>query len=1485
MKRYNNYHKHTHYSNLSTLDSCSKPIDYIKRAKELGQDLYFTTEHGWQGNIFEAFELCRDNNIKPIYGVEAYYVDDSSIKESRLNYHIVLIAMTNRARKEINKIISRAYTDGFYYKPRIDLHDLLSLTPSETIITTACIATRLFKGDDWESTFYKPLKEHFKDNFYLEVQCHNHPAQIELNKKIMNLHYKDGIKIIHGCDSHYIYPEDAEIRSLFLKAKGMNYGDEDSFLLDYPSYEEILNRYSDQGVLTEGEAMEALDNTLIFDKAEPIELDYNIKIPKIFKGDSNKHLKKILLEEFKNKILTQNFDEDTIKEYKKALNYEFKIIRDCNMSDYFLLDYYIVKKAVNDYDAVLTRTGRGCFTADALVHTDSTMKPINEVNVGDKVIDMNGNFKKVLNTMKYEIEEDMVKIESLYGIVKGNPNLCTMDHKILIKNNDVVEWVEARKLKKGDLLCVPKLNNEVAHEDYIDLNKYNIFNYKYDDQYIYEFSPYINNKYKYSPTDIANNIGVGKSIIEDIANGKKDAFIRKKEKMKDFMDYIPFNSIDEYRQFIKEKRTRKIKRFIKNDYTMGVFIGMMYGDGTCRFSQDRREVSLAINTDNRKNLINKQCFTEVANRLGLEVYEYKVKNKKLATLKMNSILFSYFISKELFDSKKDKSKQFNKKFFYESLEVKRGIREGLFITDGSVERNRESFDNTSISLINAYKILSLDIGYGINSLSIRDSHIDNRGYRMKKSYKLRHNNSMFSSVKISERCYQDDKYYYLPVKKIELLKDVKTTVYDLEIEESHSYLINNMIVHNSAVSFLINYLLGFTQIDRLKSPIKLYPTRFMSAERILLTKSLPDIDLNWKNVDPVIQASKDYLGEDGIYYMISFKPLKESSAFRLWCKAKGMNINEYNTIAKDLDNYVDDPKWKKLIDDSKAFYGVIESVSPSPCSFLLLDKPISEEVGLIKVGDITCCMIDGINCDHFKYLKNDYLTVSVYTLISETYKLIGRPIDDISTLLKNCDEKVWSLLKNGITTTINQCDSDYDKQILKKYCPTSIAELSAYVASIRPGFKSLLNNFINRLPYTTGVKKLDHLLSDSYSYLLYQESLMTYFTWLGIEEKETYDIIKKISKKKFKEQELRELKEKLIIGWKKQVGEEKGFKETWEVVQDAAKYSFNASHSLSVALDALYGAYLKSNYPMEYFTVALTEYSDDELRTNNLIDELDYFGIKIETIKFRYSNDKYMMEKSTKTIYKGLMSIKYLSKKICKELYEIRDENFDSFVDLLLRLENTSINSRQLDILIKLNFFSEFGEINKLLKQVELYTKLKGRKSLKKDRLESFDLLEEDVRKCSGKETEKQFSNLDWLKLLNLQLDRIEYQKTTYKDRIKYELEHLGYIDIIEPNEKHNVYFVENIKRTKKLSHIVLYEVYSGKIRSVKAWNKTLDNNPFDKGEFITIYSLESKVKKVPSNKINEKTGKTIWINDPEKKKEYWLSKYSVDNSEEIKFD
>jgi DNA polymerase III alpha subunit len=296
----------------------------------------------------------------------------------------MFIGMTKRARYEINKIMSVANTEGFYYKPRIGLKELLSLTPTDTVVTTACVAGRLSsafprkdeEGNDiidttWLDNFLLPVKQHFGKNFYLEVQSHKVPIQMTYNKMLLFMHEKYDIPLIHANDSHYIHESDSYYRDLFLQAKGIFYEEESGFVLDYPDYDTVIDRYIRQGILTPEQAKQALDNTLIFDNAEPVYTDKEFKIPKVpnefiqeelhdskfSNEDSDKVLQEIILRAWKDK--KKKINPKKAKEYLDAICYEVDIVKKCGMADYFVLDHMIINRAVKKYGAVLTRSGRG----------------------------------------------------------------------------------------------------------------------------------------------------------------------------------------------------------------------------------------------------------------------------------------------------------------------------------------------------------------------------------------------------------------------------------------------------------------------------------------------------------------------------------------------------------------------------------------------------------------------------------------------------------------------------------------------------------------------------------------------------------------------------------------------------------------------------------------------------------------------------------------------------------------------------------------------------------------------------------------------------------------------------------------------------------------------------------------------------------------------------------------------------------------------
>lgn len=399
----------------------------------------------------------------------------------------------------------------------------------------------------------------------------------------------------------------------------------------------------------------------------------------------------------------------------------------------------------------------------------------------------------------------------------------------------------------------------------------------------------------------------------------------------------------------------------------------------------------------------------------------------------------------------------------------------------------------------------------------------------------------------------------------------------------------------SCGSFYINRILGMTQLDRFKINLPLFPDRFASTARLLENRSLPDIDFNVKEQEPFVKASRELLGEHGCYPMYAPGTMQMSEAFRNVCRSKGMDFDEFNDVAKNLESYENDEKWKPIIEEANKYVGTIVSGSVHPCAHILSDKNLLYEYGVTRLGENLCVLITSSEADEYKVLKNDYLIVKVWKLIDETFKEIGKPIIPANQLLNEIknDQKIWDLFKNGITCTLNQVDSDNGSQQAKRYKISSFEDGAHIAAAIRPSFDSWRESFLNREKYSTGSRQLDQVLKDTHGYILFQESLMQYFNWLGVTPAESIGLIKKISKKKIKPQDFANLEERLKKQWIINTGAEDMFDETWGMIQSCMAYGFCSAHAAAVSLDMCYGAYLKVNYPLEYYSVCFNNYADD----------------------------------------------------------------------------------------------------------------------------------------------------------------------------------------------------------------------------------------------------------------------------------------------------
>ena len=797
-----------------------------------------------------------------------------------------------------------------------------------------------------------------------------------------------------------------------------------------------------------------------------------------------------------------------------------------------------------------------------------------------------------------------------------------------------------------------------------------------------------------------------------------------------------------------------------------------------------------------------------------------------------------------------------------------------------------------------------------------------------------------------------DEYFEGVKKEIETYQDTGMVDYPLlDYEIVKEAVKNGGLITNSgrgsAVGYFTNTLCGFSKVDRFTSAIKLYPERFISKTRILETKSLPDIDMNVGTVDIFEKAQVTVLGEDHVAPMIAFGTFKKKSAFKLYARTQKLDFELANTISEqigkyeealkyaedddkdeiDLYDYVDE-QYRTYIEKSEPYLGIVADKKKAPSAYLLYQGNIRKEIGLIKCKSETTkkeyitCVIDGAIAENYKFLKNDILKVDVVLLIDKIFKRISMDNFDVNHLLElvKDDFKVWDLYANGFTIGLNQCEKESTTKKCMKYKPKNVSELAAFIAGIRPGFKSMYSKFESREDFSYGIPALDNLLQTEqfpFSFPIYQEQIMNILNYGGFPLDECYGIIKAIAKKH--PEKVRPLKSRFIDGFKKRMIDDEHLpideaqevsEKVWQIINDNCGYGFNSAHAFCMSLDSLYCAWQKANYPYEFYEVMLQHFSEKGKKDKvTLIKQemLRAFGISEGTYKFRTDNRTFLADKDHKCIIPSLVSIKGLSQACADDLYSIKNEKFDTFIDLLYRLKDTSVKSNQLDILIKLDYFSEFGDINKLLKAVELFELLYDKSTIKKDKLSELNLSETMVRKYAASESETRIEEIDCQKYLldhnisenpdcmkykyikdefgktkekipngystkktikKYQISKEEQEKyaskivigkfleidmkglltelfTTMKfascpvkDKLMYQKEHLGYINmkLRVPDSYYYITLIDGKFSNKMLS---LYQLKTGNTVQMKVKGKTLEEYPLNEGDIINV--LDSK--------------------------------------------
>ena len=539
----------------------------------------------------------------------------------------------------------------------------------------------------------------------------------------------------------------------------------------------------------------------------------------------------------------------------------------------------------------------------------------------------------------------------------------------------------------------------------------------------------------------------------------------------------------------------------------------------------------------------------------------------------------------------------------------------------------------------------------------------------------------------------------------------------------------------SAASFITNKLLGLTTVDRFNADIPIYPERFLTKERVLAGQ-MPDIDLNVSAQEPFVRATKKLLGEHGCYPLMAIEKLKEKAAWQLYAGVNDVSPEDANKISKYLDEYnkalkyaEDDEKddihvedfipneYVELFKRSNEYQGITINLKVHACGHFIFDGDIRREVGLISaVSETTgkrtlCAAIEGGMLDEFGYVKEDFLIVDSVSLTYKFFNAIGREVPTFDELrhMIDGDKLTWDIYEKGITCCINQCEKEATTNRVKKYKPKTLAELSSFIAAIRPGFASLLSTFLNREYYTTGESKIDELLQDTAHFMIYQESIMKVLSFLKLEMGETYGVIKSISKKKLKGEKKKNLLKDLTDSWIEEFHYKNNFNNVWNVIEDSARYAFNAPHAYSMGGDSAYQAWFKAHYTATFYEVAINHYQEkgNKDKIDALIKEaIKFFGYKFGDYEFGVDNRRVVIDEENKIIYPNLSKIKGFGEGVAEALYNIGKQDYENFIEVISAALKNSISKTILKNLIKIKYFKKYGDVNTLLATFKYYNLL-----------------------------------------------------------------------------------------------------------------------------------------------------------------------------------
>lgn len=661
---------------------------------------------------------------------------------------------------------------------------------------------------------------------------------------------------------------------------------------------------------------------------------------------------------------------------------------------------------------------------------------------------------------------------------------------------------------------------------------------------------------------------------------------------------------------------------------------------------------------------------------------------------------------------------------------------------------------------------------------------------------------------------------------------------------------------------VVAYLLGITEMDSIKHGLNF--ERFMNTERV----SLSDIDTDFP--PSRINEVKQYIfNKHGLYCsdIVTFNTIALKGAIRDVGRALQMPLDEVGNICNRVE--MDEAGCRKQYPDLFKYVdivnGCVVSVGSHPCGVVVAEGAIDDRMGLFTTltDNFPISQINMKEVDLQNYVKLDLLKLDTIELINETCKLAG--IERLTPDNVDINDKaVWDSIRDDTTAIfqwegatgdryIKQLLSESNIQKFKKLNPNVdyMTLLSIGNGAIRPAGASYRDDLANGVIRKSGNAAIDEFMKPTFGYLVFQCQIIQFLhQYCGYTMGEADIVRRHFAKKTGTEKDIPQIK----AGFAKTMAEQYGMSQEEsdkviadfiQVIMDASNYLFSLNHSQPYSYEGYVSGWLRYHYPLQFLTVALNINQGKEEKTSALTAYAHKVGISIKPPKFRHSRSAYFCDTETNCIYKGLGSIKYMSEQVAEALYSMRDMQFGNFVDVLFALQQLKDkpDSRQLDILIKIGYFEEFGPAKALLLGWEIFSKFCLSKKISLDKWDKMGYDIAVLKANATNITEKTAGGLDNRGLILGILRALRIPRTTIVDKLRWQAELLGYVDGSNPSCDVNDWLVLEVKTTGYGTvWLRLYNLCYGAERHYKVDKRWATSHSCKAGDVLKVV-LEDKPK------------------------------------------